>query len=121
MNILPLIYKDLDTYSFSPQIIIESLWVQMELVLRHRREKNRHSPVVSGGQYLWMSGCLAFLGAQWVKNLPANAGKAGDLGLISGSLREETATQSSILACRIHKEKGTWGLPSMGLQRIRHN
>ena len=39
-----------------------------------------------------------------VKNLPDNAGDAGDVGLISGQedpLEEEMATHSSILAWRI--------------------
>ena len=39
-----------------------------------------------------------------VKNLPANAGGAGDLGSIPGSgrsLEEEMAAHSSILVCKI--------------------
>ena len=80
-------------------------------------ENNIDSPVVGGDQYLWMSGCLAFPLAQRIKNPPANAGKAGDLDFISGSLEEEMATHSSILAWRIHKERGTWGTALHGVAK----
>ena len=45
-----------------------------------------------------------FSGASIVKNLPANAGATGEMGLILGwkdTLEEETATHSSILVWKI--------------------
>ena len=57
--------------------------------------------------------------AQWVKNLPANAGETGHLGSIPGQedpLEEGTATYSSILAWRI-----PWTEKPSGLQRVGHN
>ena len=47
---------------------------------------------------------LGFLGGTVAKNMPANAGDAGDLGLIPGSgrsLEKDMAIHSSILAWRI--------------------
>ena len=55
-----------------------------------------------------------------VKNLPANAGDARSLGR-EDSLKEETATHSSILAWRIPWMGEPGGLQSMGLQRVGHN
>ena len=46
-----------------------------------------------------------------VKNPPASAGDAGDMGLIPGfeiSLEEEMATHSSILAWKNPMNKGAW-------------
>ena len=60
-----------------------------------------------------------------VKNPSANAGDAGDLGLIPRSerfsLEEEMATHSSILAWKIPWTQEQGGLQSMGLQRVGHN
>ena len=59
-----------------------------------------------------------------VKNPPANAGDAGDMGLIPGSgdlLEKEMATHSSILACEIPSTEEPGRLQSMGLQRVIHN
>ena len=56
-----------------------------------------------------------------VKNLPANAGDAGDLGLILGSgtsMEEGIATHSSVLAWRIPWTEEPDGLQSMGSQRV---
>ena len=61
---------------------------------------------------------------QIIKNLPASAGDARDLGPIPGagiSLGEGIATHSSILAWEIPWTEEPGGLQSMGLQRIRHN
>ena len=58
-----------------------------------------------------------------VKNLPVNAGDAGDVGSIpeSGrSLGGGNATHSSILAWRIPWTVELDGIPSMRSQRIRH-
>ena len=56
--------------------------------------------------------------ARVVKNLPANAGEARDVGLISldpeDPLEEETGTHSSILAWRIPWTQEPGGLQSMG-------
>ena len=59
-----------------------------------------------------------------VKNLPASAGDARDVGLIPGlgrSLEEEIVPHSSILAWKIPWTEGPGGLQSMGLERVRHN
>ena len=66
----------------------------------------------------------AFQGALVVKNLPANAGDARDVGSIPGSgrsLEEEMATHSSILAWEIPQTEKPGGLQSVGLQRVRRN
>ena len=58
---------------------------------------------------------MDFLGDAVVKNLPANAGDPGDVGLIPGSGRspgEGMATHSSILAWRIPWTKGPGRLHS---------
>ena len=52
-----------------------------------------------------------------VKNLLASAGDIRDVG----SLEEDMATHSSILAWRIPWTEEPIGLRSMGSQRIRHN
>ena len=57
-----------------------------------------------------------------VKNLPAKAGDAGDVGSIPGQedpLKKEMATHSSILAWKIPWTKEPGGLQSMGSQRVR--
>ena len=57
-----------------------------------------------------------------MKNPPANAGDAGDTGLIPGSedpLEEEMAVHSSILAWRIPWTEEHGRLHSRGSQRVR--
>ena len=52
-----------------------------------------------------------------VKNLPANAGDAGDTGLIPGwedHLKKEMATHSSILAWRIPINREAWQVTVCG-------
>ena len=59
-----------------------------------------------------------------VKNLPANAGDIRDMGLIPGlenPLKEEMATQSSVLTWKIPWTEEPSRLQSMGLQRVGHN
>ena len=59
-----------------------------------------------------------------VKNLPANAGDARDVGSVPGlgrCLEKEMATHSSILAWRISWTEESGGLQSMGLQTVRHD
>ena len=59
-----------------------------------------------------------------VKNLPAKAVDAGDLGLILGSRRSPekgNATHSNILTWKIPWTEEPGGLQSMGSQRIRHD
>ena len=56
----------------------------------------------------WLSG----------KESPANTGDARDVGLIPGSedlLEEEMAAHSSILAWRIHMDRGAWQATGHGL------
>ena len=59
-----------------------------------------------------------------VKNLPANAGDAGNVGLSLGckaSLEEEMATYSNILAWRIPWTEEPGGLWSRESQRVGHH
>ena len=59
-----------------------------------------------------------------VKNPLANAGDAGNVGLIpvwEDPLEEEMATHSSILAWKISWTEEPGGLQSMRLQRVGHN
>ena len=58
-----------------------------------------------------------------VKNLPANAGDAGDIRSLGweGPLKEGIATHSSILAWRIPWTEEPSGLLSIGSQRVRHD
>ena len=53
-----------------------------------------------------------------VRNPHANAGDIRDVGLIP---ELEMATHSSILAWRIPWTEEPGGVPSMGLQRVRHD
>ena len=55
-----------------------------------------------------------------VKNLPANVGDARDMGLISVLGRSTGVGNSGILAWENTKTEKPGGLPSMGLQRVRH-
>ena len=66
----------------------------------------------------------SFLIAQMVKNPPANEGDIRDSGSILGlenPLERGMATHFNILAWRIPWTEEPGGLPSMGLQRVRHN
>ena len=59
-----------------------------------------------------------------IKNQPANAGDAGDAGLILGPGRfpgVEMATHSSILAWKTPWTEEPGRLQSMGSQRVGHN
>ena len=68
---------------------------------------------------------VGFSGSLVVKNLPANAGALGDVGLIPGSgrypLEEEMTTHSSVLAWRIPWTEEPGGLQSMSSQRVGHD
>ena len=66
----------------------------------------------------------AFIGGSVVKNPPANAGGAGDMGLIPGwegspGVGNGNPLQYSCLENPMHKEPG--GLQSLRLQRVRHD
>ena len=63
---------------------------------------------------------MGFPRGSMVKNLPANAEDARDLGG-EDPLEEEMATQSSILAWEIPWREEPSGLQSMWPQRVRHN
>ena len=59
-----------------------------------------------------------------VKNLPANAGDVPEVGSVlgqKGPLEEGMATHSSILAWRMPWAEEPGGVPSIALQRVRHN
>ena len=67
---------------------------------------------------------MGFPSGRVIKNLPANAGDAGDEGLIPGLGRspgEEIATHSSILAWKIPWIEEPGRLQSMGSQRVGHD
>ena len=69
----------------------------------------------------WLS---AMVGDSMVKNLPTNAGDAGDSGSISGweePLQEEMATSFSILACKSPCIEESGRLQYVGLQRVGHD
>ena len=56
-----------------------------------------------------------------IKNPPANAGDAGNVGSIPGweaPLEEERATHSSILAWKVPWTEEPGGLQSMGSQKV---
>ena len=69
--------------------------------------------------------CLAgFPGGSVVKNLPANAGDAKNVGSLPGSGRPPgegngNPLQYSCLENRM--DRGTWQLQSMGSERLRHS
>ena len=59
-----------------------------------------------------------------VKNLPAKAGDAGDLGSIPGLGRspgEGNGNPLQFVCLEIPKNRGTDGLHPMGLQRVGHD
>ena len=59
-----------------------------------------------------------------VKNPPANTGDTRDVGSVLGQedpLQKEMATHSSILEWNIPWTEEHGGIPSMGLQRVRHD
>ena len=59
-----------------------------------------------------------------VKNPPANAGDTGNVGSILGwedPLKEEVATNSSILAWKILRTEEPGRLQSMEYQKVRHD
>ena len=67
---------------------------------------------------------MGFPGVSVVKNPPANAGNIRDTGSIpgsGGSLEEEIATHSSILASEIPGTEDPGGLQSTGSQRVGHD
>ena len=67
---------------------------------------------------------MGFPGGSVVKNPPANAGDAGDLGSISGPMRPlkgEMATHSSIPVWRVPWTEEPGGLPSIVSQRVGHD
>ena len=73
---------------------------------------------------LLYSSTEGFPGGSVVKNPPANAGDAEDVGSIPGkgrSPREGMATHSSILAWKIPWTEELGGLQSMGSQRVQHD
>ena len=57
-----------------------------------------------------------------VKNPPANAGDARDVGSVPElEMEEEMTTHSSILAWKLSWTEQPGGLLSMGSQRVRHD
>ena len=66
---------------------------------------------------------MGFPGGAVVKNLPANAGDAGNAGFIPGLGRSPgvgNGNHSSILSWRIPWTEEPGGLQSMGSQRLGH-
>ena len=67
---------------------------------------------------------MGFPGGTVVKNLPANAGDSGDMGLISGSgrsLEEEMATHSNVLARKVPWSEEPGKLQSIESYRVRQD
>ena len=67
---------------------------------------------------------MGFPGCSVVKNLPANAGAAGDIGLIpdwEDPLEEEKATHSSICVWKILWTEEPGGLESIESHRVGHD
>ena len=65
---------------------------------------------------------LGFPGGAVVKNPPANAGDARDVGSVPElEMEEEMTTHSSILAWKLSWTEQPGGLLSMGSQRVRHD
>ena len=67
---------------------------------------------------------MGFPGGRVVKNLPANAGDSGDMGLISGSgrsLEEEMATHSNVLARKVPWSEEPGKLQSIESYRVRQD
>ena len=67
---------------------------------------------------------MGFPGFSVVKNLPANAGAAGDIGLIpdwEDPLEEEKATHSSIFVWKILWTEEPGGLESIESHRVGHD
>ena len=66
-----------------------------------------------------------FTGITVLKNEPANAGEAGDLGSIPGSLErspgEGSGNPHRYSCLENPMDRGDWELESMGLQRVRHD
>ena len=72
----------------------------------------------------WEDVSLGFSGGSAVKNLPANAGDAGDAGSIPGSGRGPGVGNGNplcILAWEIPRTEKPGGLPSLGSQRVGHD
>ena len=66
----------------------------------------------------------AFPGSSVIKNLPGNAGDAGDVGQSlsrEDPLEEEMAIHSSMLAWEIPQTEQPGGLWSIGSQRVTHD
>ena len=69
---------------------------------------------------------MGFPDSSVVKNPPANAGDAGDMGSIPWKgweypLEKEMVSHSNILPWKIQWTEETGGLQPMGLQRVRHD
>ena len=63
---------------------------------------------------------MGFPGGSVVKNLPANAGDTGDVGLIPGSGRSPGVGNGNLLqySCLENSTEEPSGLQSMGSQRV---
>ena len=61
-----------------------------------------------------------FSGGRVVKNPPANAGDARDVGSIPGSGRSPGGGNGNILAWEIHGQKGLVGYSPWGRERVGH-
>ena len=59
--------------------------------------------------------------AQWVKNLPANAGDTDLIPNLEDPLEKEMATHSSVLAWKSAWTEEPGGLQSMGSKRVGHD
>ena len=67
---------------------------------------------------------MGFPDGSLVKNLPTNAGDAGDMGLIPGSRRvsgKGNGNPLQYLSWEIPRTEEPGGLQSTGSERVRHN
>ena len=70
--------------------------------------------------HMWIFSCPgASLMAQWVKNLPANAGDTGDMGLIPGSGRFLGGGNGSPLLPGNPMDRGAWQATIQRVAKIR--
>ena len=68
--------------------------------------------------------CRGFLGGSVVKNPPASAKHAGDVGSIPGLGSSPGGENGNLLKCFCLEnpmDRGVWWLQPVGLQRVRHD
>ena len=99
------------------QVHTEALFCSLKMLgLNYSRKTN--------GISSYFTQSWGFPGGSAVKNLPASARDIRDMGSIPGSGRppgKGNGTQFQYSSWKNPMERGSWGLQSMRLQRLRHN